>query len=329
MVATVHFSDFPMGGMQLPTDIVVGLRAGVNTQFVAGGSGGGGVTQVITQTGNNLLTGQWVRLNSSGLYVTALADNPQDGEVVGVVVGIIVLHSQFVLQQAGYVSPALGIFSALTTGAVYFLDVTTSGNMVLTDALINGQVSRPVFVADSPTSGWVLPYRGLIVGGAAPPSPSGNGNLVAITQAANGLSAGNVVRLNGSIDYVTAQGDSLADAQAVGVVVSIVNANQFVLQTNGYYTNSPATNVGPFNLDDMGNPLVAGHVYYVSSTVAGGITGVNPTTGTNSSKPIYIAEQVWGTTGTNAGYILEQRPLLSVGSTIFPNAFAMALLFGR
>jgi hypothetical protein len=85
-------------------------------------------------------------------------------------------------------------------------------------------------------------------------------------------------------------------------VKQVVNANQFVLQTEGYIQ-------GAISQDDMGNPLVAGGVYYLSATAAGAISLNQPTINGQISERIYIVEQVLGTTGTDAGYIVPQRPL--------------------
>lgn len=313
MTQTVKFSQFLVGGNTQEGDIVVGLRNGQNYQFNATNGGGGATTATIVQPAHGLSVRQWVTINTSGLYVPGLGDSAQDAEIVGVVIQVIDVNT-FVVQQAGKIETASGVFTGLTPGFVYFLDTVTPGNMVPVDALVNGQVSRPLFFTDSAGSGWVLPYRGLIVGGAAPPSSNGNGNLVNVTQIGHGLNPGDVVRIQGSIDYVKAQGNTFNNSQAVGVVITKVNANQFVLQTNGYYTNSPTSNTGPFSVDDVGADLIPGIPYYLSPTFAGKITSINPTTGSLSSKPIYIGEQVWGTTGTNAGFILEQRPLTTNGN---------------
>jgi hypothetical protein len=171
MVFTRKFSEF------VPEAVseVVGLTSGANS--IGPNSGGGGsVVEIITQDTTGLAVGDWVRINSAGLYVPAKGDSAQDAEVVGVVKNILSI-SQFTLQQAGYILTTDAVFTGLNPSDVYFLSTTTAGAMQDVDAVVNGQVSRPVFVADTPTSGWVLPYRGLIVGGASPSGAPGGFGL--------------------------------------------------------------------------------------------------------------------------------------------------------
>lgn len=311
MVATVKFSQFLGPTNSQAGDIVVGLRGGKNYQFYAGTGGGGGVTQTLTQPGNSFVVGNWVRIDASGQYVLAQADTAQDAEVIGVIVQIVTPGSVFVLQQSGYVTTAMAVFSGLVDGDVYFLDTATLGTMVNVDATINGQVSRPVFVADTPTSGWVVPYRGLIVGGAAPPGPTPSSSdelIVTVNQTGHGFIVGNWIRVNtdnttGPVSYTRAFADTLANSQAVGVVIQVVNANQFVLQFAGY-------NTGAVTIDDMSVALISSTTYYLSNSVMGAITSIDPITTGGVSKPLYISEQTTNFLGgVNAGYILPQRPL--------------------
>jgi hypothetical protein len=322
MVQTVKFSQFLIGGTLLPTDIVVGLRSGKNYQFDAPGPGAG--IAIITQdlTLYPLTVGKWVRVNFSSIYVPALADSAEDAEVVGVVIEIIdPMH--FAIQQVGYITTAQGVFTGLTPSIAYFLSPTTPGLMINTDVNGTGQVSKPVFVPDTPTSGWVLDYRGLIVSDESSViCPCPYTGIVTIIQTGHGFSAGQFVRLNGSVNYVLAKGDNLGNSQEVGVVAAVLNSNSFILQFSGY-------NLGAVSKDDANNPIVASSVYYLSTSVAGAISTTNPSTGGNISRPVYISEQVYGTTGINAGYVLNQRSLNLANFGTGSNDFPMALLFGR
>lgn len=268
----------------------------------------------IVVPGNDFAVGDWISLYG-GTYFKGQADNAIDAECIGVVVSITTPGSEFVLQQSGYIESTDAVFSALTPGP-YFLDTAVAGNMVTTDATQNGQVSRPVFDADTASSGWVLPYRGLIVGGAAPSVPPGPPNVIPIP-IPNTFSVGDVVYINGSLSYALAQANSLARAQAVGIVIA-ATPTQFTLQTSGY-------NTGAVTKDDAGANIVAGNVYYLSPTVPGKLTSTNPTGVGQISKPMYISEQAAGITGTDAGYIMPQRPLDLSGSNntnpIIPGTF--------
>lgn len=326
MTTTEKFSQFQGPSPIANGDIVVGLRdvgGGVlkNYQFtgVGSGGGGGGVTQKILQ-GNTFALGDWVRVDvTTMVYVKAQADTAEHGEVLGIVIER--TASEFTIQQAGYIDPVLGAtlsgfgngFGGLTIGEVYFLDTGSQGAMVPNDATVNGQVSRPVFVADGPNSGWVVPYRGLIVGGAQPggnPAPTTDTSIVVVNQNGHGLNQGDVVRVDTQnlpadpIKYVQAKADTLANAQAVGVVVSPnpQNPNQFTLQFSGY-------NSGAIISDDVPANIKPATVYYLSPTTAGRVTDVNPTLLGQISKPIYISEQGQINFGVSAGYIMPQRPL--------------------
>lgn len=281
------------------TNQFFGYQDGNWVAFAVGG-GAGSTTQTFTQPGHGLVVGDWVRVNTAGLYVKAQADNAIDGEVLGVIVTATV--NTFTIQQSGYITTAQNVFAGLVEGNAYFLDTTTPGAMSINDAVINGQISRPVFVADTATSGWVVPYRGLIVGGAQPNAGGGsttNPNIVDIIQAGHGLNVGDYVRLDGSIIYVRALADTIAHAQVVGIVIEVVSPNEFILQTAGY-------NVGANTSDGLGNPLTAATIYYLSATVPGKLVSPAPV---GVTKPLYASEQAFNVTGINAGYIFEQRPL--------------------
>lgn len=313
MVQTKKFSQFNVGGNLLPTDIIVGLRNGDNYQFNApagGGGGGGSVTIIVDQPGHNLQPGNWVRVNNAGLYVLALADTPEHAEIAGTVLNVINAN-QFTLQVIGFVPD--GTFVGLTPGSVYFLSDVVPGLMVLAEPIINGEVSIPVFIAVTATSGWIRQWRGFIIGGQPPNGGGGGGgtnpNIVTINQPGHGLNVSQIVRLAGDTIYVPAQANTLANSQAVGVVIQVIDANNFVLQTEGY-------NIGAITVDDLGNPVVPTTVYYLSATLAGSITAIPPATVGQATKPIFICEHQ---VGVSRGYILEQRPLAVSAGTTDPN----------
>jgi hypothetical protein len=106
------------------------------------------------------------------------------------------------------------------------------------------------------------------------PTPVQNINIIAlirnvtepITQTAHGFTGGEVVRYDVTTPnlLVLAQADTEANAAAVGVVIQITNANEFVIAYSGKIIS--------------GVPAVAqGTVMYLSDTVAGGLTSTAPT----------------------------------------------------
>jgi len=314
-VFTRKFSEF----VGQNVDEVVGLTGGANSIGPnSGGGGGGAVTKIITQPGNVLEPKQWVTINTLGHYVLAQADNAQDAEVAGVVISTDPLTSTFTVQQAG---PLDGLFTGLLPGTPYFLDPNVPGNMLPMDVSA-GQVSKPLFYADSDTGGWVTCLeRGIILGGIGPNTGGGGGGTdtskVPVNQTGWGvnLSVGDAIRVStpaaGHPVYVRAQADTFANSLAVGFIIQSIDANNFIYQTSGYVAETAT--VFPPLTDDTGAPLVASTLYYLSSTVAGKLTSVEPAS-PNFSRPMYIPEQTIATTGLNAGIILEERSLM-IGST--------------
>jgi hypothetical protein len=281
----------------------------------------------ITQAGNTFVVGDWIRVDTDDAtgpvsYTLAEATTLANAQCVGVVVEILVAGSQFVLQFSGYNIGSVtqdDQFAPIVSSNVYYLSGTRAGYITSIDPGLTGLISKPLYISEQTTmfpqgldNGYILPQRPL-------PESFPNPNVILITQPGHGLTAGQIVRLNGSIDYVPAQANTLANSQAVGVVINVIPgtpSNQFILQTEGYYTNSPGANTGPFSVDDGGNPLLASTVYYLSTTVAGALNATNPLLNGLPSKPIYISEQIWNTTGTNAGYIEPQRPIQIPTGTI-------------
>lgn len=118
---------------------------------------------------------------------------------------------------------------------------------------------------------------------------------VAPTQVAHGYAVGDWLRHNGT-SYVKAQADSATNSRAVGVVVEVVDADNFVLQAGGYV--------------EVLSGLSAGSQYYLSPSSAGAITTTEPTAEDQISKPVLFA------TTTTSGWILNHRGLFVKQSAI-------------
>jgi hypothetical protein len=140
--------------------------------------GGGGVTRSIQQNNHGLSVGQAVKFDGT-LYVTALADSATDAEVVGLV-SAVADANHFTLAMGGYVTG----LSGLTAGDVYFLSATTPGALSTTDPATVGQVSKPLLIADSSSSGYLFNFRGELIaspgGGSQPIMPPGSGSPVGV-----------------------------------------------------------------------------------------------------------------------------------------------------
>lgn len=327
MVNTVKFSQFVPGGVLDSNGFPVGLENGTNTIWSFGGSGGGsGGIAVITQASHGLIVGNWVRINNAGLYVRGLATTPENSDIIGVVIAVSADGNQFTLQQSGYITTAQAVFVGLVPGDPYYLtdNAGAPGTMTNVDVVIDGEVSRPVFYPDSATSGWVLPYRGIITDGGPNTNNGGGGgsgtdsNITTVTQNGHGFIVGDVIR-QAPADlglmqpvYVKALGDTLPNARAVGVVIEFINVNSFRVQFSGYNLQSGST--GGITVDELGAPLATGTTYFLSPTTPGKVTAIEPFAAGQASKPMYVSEQTTGATGVNAGWILDQRPILVSGT---------------
>lgn len=304
---TRKFSEFNASTVQDG----VGLNAGgVNAISPnTGGGGSGDIITTISQDTTGLSVGDWVRVNGAGLYVPAQANTPENSDVKGVVREIITVgvNGQFRLQQAGYIPSGTPGFSGFLVNQTYYLSDTTQGTMTQTEPTLNGSISQPVFGADSADSGWVICLeRGHVIGYPGPiPSGGGGGgtdtNVQVISQPGNTFAVGDWVRVSGEKTYTKAQGNTLANAQGVGVVTVSGNPN-FTIQFAGYNSNTVTQAV-----DAAGAPIAitASTVYYLSDIVAGKITPTPPTDPMKASKPCFISSSVADTTG----WVLPQRPL--------------------
>lgn len=127
------------------------------TKTLEGASGGSAdaVTKSIAQVAHGLAVGDWVRL-SGGAYVEAQANTAANAEVVGVISAVADVDN-FTLQVAGRVTG----LSGLTANSVHYLSAATAGAATATEPT-GSNVSKPVLIADSTTSGWVLQMRGTI-----------------------------------------------------------------------------------------------------------------------------------------------------------------------
>jgi hypothetical protein len=96
-----------------------------------------------------------------------------------------------------------------------------------------------------------------------------------ITQAAHGLVVGNVVRLNGLL-YVRAQANNAVNAEVVGIVIAVADANNFTLQFGGL-------------VSALGFVAIPGTVYFLDAVTAGALTAVPPAVVGQIRKPILVA----------------------------------------
>lgn len=97
-----------------------------------------------------------------------------------------------------------------------------------------------------------------------------------VNQTTHGLSVGDVIKSNGTANqYSKAQADSAANAEVVGIVTLVPDADNFVFTTGGEITS--------------GVPAVAaGTTLFLDPSTAGALTSTEPTTIGQISKPVAV-----------------------------------------
>ncbi len=126
---------------------------------------------------------------------------------------------------------------------------------------------------------------------------SGEATEVSITQSSHGFSVGNVLKKTGA-SYALAQANSAANAEVVGIVSVVTDANTFTLLTGGYI--------------DTLSGLTANETYFLSPSSAGAMTTTEPTTNSQISKPLL------NSVSTTAGVFNNMRGIVveAAGTTL-------------
>lgn len=106
-----------------------------------------------------------------------------------------------------------------------------------------------------------------------------------VTQTAHGFAVGNILKCTGINTFVLAQADSAANAEVIGIVSLVVDADNFFLETAGAITGLTG--------------LTAGSPYYLSPGTPGAYTATRPTTAGQVVKPVFIATSTTTAIWTN------------------------------
>ena len=150
---------------------------------------GENVTKEITQSSHGFAVNDFIGW-SGGTYNKAIADGTYDGEFVGLV-SEVPDGNTFKVTQSGYVT---GLTASIVANTTYFLSQDTAGLITDTEPSGDGEVSKAVIIANSTTSGWILPYVGYVVSTGA----------TSISTANNGLTDnGGIVQLGGDLCQAT------------------------------------------------------------------------------------------------------------------------------
>jgi len=261
-----------------------------------GGSATSGenVTKNVTQASHGFAVKDFIGW-SGGTYNKAIADGLYDGEFVGLVTSA--STNTFNVTQSGYITGLTG----LVTDTTYFLSETTAG--LLTDTAPTGdtEISKAVLIANSSTSGWVLPYAGVVISTGT----TGGGTVVG---ACNGLGVSNLnVCLGGDLTN-----DTVIDAQQN--CFSIINACEIILDATGSSATLTISAAGTVyedsqskgicyagNYDATGKPNMLTNASYVTGYTTCIVQASNLYTGETPSQ-IEVGGMAFGTQLTGKTY---------------------------
>lgn len=205
----------------------------------SGGSSASAVTNSISQASHGFSVGNVIRLNGTSTYTKAQSDSVVNAEAIGIV-STVTNANAFIVTTSGYITG----LSGLTANTVYFLDPSTSGALTVTQPSIGGQISKPVFVSDTTTSGYFINYRGLVI-------PSGSANAfvnrasIIVATSATGstqIPADNTIPQNTEGDQYMSLSYTPANASNVLVirVIANVSATNAVTLTGALFQDSIA-----------------------------------------------------------------------------------------
>lgn len=117
-------------------------------------------------------------------------------------------------------------------------------------------------------------------------SPSIDSLIVGVSPKPAGITIGNVVRITNT-GLTLAKADTAENAEVLGVVVGS-DSTSFTVATAGSINNKNFASTIPNILGSAGATLNIGCAYFLSPTVAGGITTVEPNTYGQVSKPLIL-----------------------------------------
>lgn len=106
----------------------------------------------------------------------------------------------------------------------------------------------------------------------------GASSTINVNQASHGFAVGDVLRSSGTdSEYAEAQADSSANAEVVGMITTVTDANNYIITTSGLIDTAAAV-----------PNQTAGTVLFLDPSTAGAVTSTEPTTSGQVSKPIAI-----------------------------------------
>jgi hypothetical protein len=161
---------------------------------------GNALSDTLSQTSHGLTVGNVVGFHSGTTkYVKTAASGGTSLEVIGIVSKVINPNT-FEITYQGIVTG----LSSLILGQTYYLSPTTPGLLITTETTTIGEISKPLFVALSTSSGLFVNWRGnLIATGSTSSGGGGNNGYPAIGQPTDGTYSDGLLPL--------ASGDTIAN----------------------------------------------------------------------------------------------------------------------
>ena len=236
---------------------------------------------------HTFVVGNVVGWSSAGAYDKPIANGAYNGEILGVV-SKVVDSNNFEITLSGYIQG----LTALSPNYTYFLSDVTAGLMTLTEPLIVGHVSKAVLIANSSTTGYVLPYAGYVVSTGG---EGGGTNTKQITQTAHGFHAGDAIGWSGGT-YNKAIANGEYNGEVIGLVSKRVSVDIFDLTQAGYVSGITG--------------LTTSTTYFLSDSLAGKLTQTKPTVLGHVVRAMFITDT------SASGWVLPYPGyLLTTGST--------------
>jgi hypothetical protein len=113
--------------------------------------------KVIHQEQHGFTVGTWL-VRTTGGYTRGDASSDQTADIIGVVTRV-VSPDDFIMTIGGYIS---GLPDQFVDGYTYFLSDSIPGALTTVPPTAAGAVNKPVFIADGPSSGFLINYRGTV-----------------------------------------------------------------------------------------------------------------------------------------------------------------------
>jgi tartrate dehydratase beta subunit/fumarate hydratase class I family protein len=315
-------------------------------EFYTPGAGSAStVERDINQTTHGFSVGDWVYLSGT-TYTLAQADDIMSSEVVGIV-SAVADADNFTLQFMGYISG----LSGLVAGEAYFISPTVAGTITSTAPSTVGQFVKPVFIADTTTSGYVFNMRGNEVVAAVGIEALDEGGslttaITSIDWVGAGVTATNsagdvTVTIPGGTSTFTGLTDTPANFTGASLQAVRVNAGETALEfytpaaggatldhdvnqtTHGFSVNDWVYHNGTiYTLADASAAATAESIGVVSAVAGvddftiqfgGRITGLSGLTAGEAHFLSETAGQITATAPTTAGAV--SKPVLIADST--------------